>query len=50
VIVLAKEDVEVHLYALQSMTEQIRLCEWGALSSRKTASLFGNIVWIMGCA
>jgi hypothetical protein len=29
VIVLAREDVEVHLHALQSTTEQFQLCEWG---------------------
>jgi hypothetical protein len=26
---LAMEDVEVHLNALQTMTEQFQLCEWG---------------------
>jgi hypothetical protein len=25
----AKEDAEVHLHALQIMTEQFQLCEWG---------------------
>jgi hypothetical protein len=25
---LAKEDVEVHLHALQTMTQQFQLCEW----------------------
>jgi hypothetical protein len=29
VIVLAKEDVEVHLHALQTMTKQFQLCELG---------------------
>jgi hypothetical protein len=29
VIVLAREDVEIHLHALQTMTEQFQLCEWG---------------------
>jgi hypothetical protein len=29
VIVLAREDVEVHVHALKSMTEQFQLCEWG---------------------
>jgi hypothetical protein len=29
VIVLAREDVEVHLHALQTITEQFQLCEWG---------------------
>jgi hypothetical protein len=29
VIVLAREDVEVHLHTLQTMTEQLQLCEWG---------------------
>jgi hypothetical protein len=28
-IVLAREDVEVHLPALQTLTEQLQLCEWG---------------------
>jgi hypothetical protein len=42
VIVLAREDVEVHPHALQTMTEQIQLSSW------ETASLFGNNVWIMG--
>jgi hypothetical protein len=27
--VLAGEDAEVHLHALQTMTEQFQLCEWG---------------------
>jgi hypothetical protein len=27
--VLASEDVEVHLHALQTMAEQFKLCEWG---------------------
>jgi hypothetical protein len=27
-IMLAKEDVEVHLHALQTMNEQFHLCEW----------------------
>jgi hypothetical protein len=46
---LAREDVEVHLHALQTMIEQFQLCEWGDYFSRKTASLFGNNVWMMGC-
>jgi hypothetical protein len=29
VIVLAREDDEVHLHALQTMTEQFKLCERG---------------------
>jgi hypothetical protein len=29
VTVLAREDVEVHLHALQAMTEEFQLCEWG---------------------
>jgi hypothetical protein len=29
VILLARKDVEVHLHALQVMTEQFQLCEWG---------------------
>jgi hypothetical protein len=28
-IMLAKEDAEVHLHAPQTMTEQFQLCEWG---------------------
>jgi hypothetical protein len=28
-IVLGKEDIEVYLHALQTMTEQFQLCEWG---------------------
>jgi hypothetical protein len=28
VIVLAKEDDEDHIYALQTMMEQFQLCEW----------------------
>jgi hypothetical protein len=35
---LARKDVEAHLHALQTMTEQFHLCE---LSCWKTASLFG---------
>jgi hypothetical protein len=27
-IVLAREDVEVHLHALQTMNEEFYLCEW----------------------
>jgi hypothetical protein len=41
-IILAREDAQVHLHALQTMTEQFQLCEWEAL-------FFGNNVWIMGC-
>jgi hypothetical protein len=26
---LAREDAEVHLHALKTMTEQFQLCEWG---------------------
>jgi hypothetical protein len=29
VIMLAKEDVEFHFHALETMTEQFQLCEWG---------------------
>jgi hypothetical protein len=29
--VVVREDVEVHLHALQSMTEQFQLCEWGTV-------------------
>jgi hypothetical protein len=28
-IVLARENAEVHLHALQTMTKQFQLCEWG---------------------
>jgi hypothetical protein len=47
-IVLSREDVEVPLHALQIMTEQFQLCEWGIVLL-ETVSLFGNNVWIMGC-
>jgi hypothetical protein len=40
---LATKDAEVHLHALQIMTEQFQLSSW------KTASLLGNNVWFMGC-
>jgi hypothetical protein len=46
VIVLAREDVNVHLQALPTITEQFPAVWIGALSSWKTAPLFGN-VWIM---
>jgi hypothetical protein len=46
VILLAREDAEVHLHALTTMTEQFQPCEWG--QSWKTV-LFGNNFWIMGC-
>jgi capsular polysaccharide biosynthesis protein len=29
VIVQTREDVELHLHALQTMAEQFQLCEWG---------------------
>jgi hypothetical protein len=29
VIVLAREDTEIHLHDLQIMIEQFQLCEWG---------------------
>jgi hypothetical protein len=35
VIVLAREQVEVYLHALQAMTEQFQLCEWGHCHLRK---------------
>jgi hypothetical protein len=41
VIVLAGEDVEVHLHALQTVTDQFQHSHLGKLS-------FEN-VWIMGC-
>jgi hypothetical protein len=28
-IVIVKEHIEVHLHALQTMTKQFQLCEWG---------------------
>jgi hypothetical protein len=49
VIVLAREDGEVHLHALKNMTEQFQLREWGHCHFLKSTSLFGNNVWIMGC-
>jgi hypothetical protein len=42
VIVLAREDVEVHFHALPTMTEQFQLCKWGIV-------VFINNIWIMGC-
>jgi hypothetical protein len=42
VIVLDREDAEVHLRARQTMTKQFQLSSW------KTASFIGNNVWIMG--
>jgi hypothetical protein len=48
VTLLAREDVEVHSHDLQTMTEIQAVC-LGALSSSKTASLFWNYIWIMGC-
>jgi hypothetical protein len=38
---------EVRLHALQTMTEQLQLREWGALSSWKSASFFRNNAWVM---
>jgi hypothetical protein len=29
VIVLAREDVEIHIHALETTTEHFQLCEWG---------------------
>jgi hypothetical protein len=29
IIMLVREDIEVHLHAFQTMTEQFQLCEWG---------------------
>jgi hypothetical protein len=49
VTVLAREDVDVYLHAVQAATNQSQLCEGGkALSSWRSALLFGNNVWIMG--
>jgi hypothetical protein len=45
---ICRDDVEVHVHALQRMTEHFQLCEWGQ-SSWKTASLFGNNMWFMWC-
>jgi hypothetical protein len=49
VIVLARNDVKVHHYALQTMTEELQLCERGNCYLEKNVSLFGNKIWIMGC-
>jgi hypothetical protein len=49
VIVLAREDAEVNRHALQTMTEQFQLCEGDTVFWGKTASLFGNNGWLMGC-
>jgi hypothetical protein len=48
VTLLAREDVEVHLHAVHTMTEQLQLCEWGHCRLGKL-SFFENNVWIMGC-
>jgi hypothetical protein len=50
VIVLAREDVEVHLHAFQSMTEQFQLWEWGhcCLGKLHRCSEENN-VWNVGC-
>jgi hypothetical protein len=42
VIVLASEDAEVYLHALQTMTEQFQLCEWGHFSLRELHRSFEN--------
>jgi hypothetical protein len=42
-MVLARENAEVHLHALQTTTEQFQLCGWGHCRP-------GNNVWIMGCS
>jgi hypothetical protein len=48
--VLAREDVEVGLRALQTMTESFQFCEW---EHRRLGKLNrcseGNNIWIMGC-
>jgi hypothetical protein len=49
VIVLAREDVEVHLHALQTMTEQFQLCERGRYHLGKRHRCSEGNVWIMGC-
>jgi hypothetical protein len=46
---LAREDAEVHLHALQNITEQFQPCEWGHCHLEKTALLVGNNIWIMRC-
>jgi hypothetical protein len=38
----------LHLYALQTTTEQFQLCDW-ELSSWKIAALFENNDWVLGC-
>jgi hypothetical protein len=49
-IVVAREDAEVHLQASQTMTEHFLQCECGHCRREKTASFFGNNVWNMGCS
>jgi hypothetical protein len=38
---LVREDVEVHLHALQTMKEQFQLCEWGHYRFEKLHSCSG---------
>jgi hypothetical protein len=50
VIVLAREDADVHHHVVQTMTEQFQLCEWGRHCLGKLHCCSeGNNVWIMGC-
>jgi hypothetical protein len=46
---LAREEVEVHLHAFETMTELFQLCEWGNCSLENPHRCSeGNKVWIMG--
>jgi hypothetical protein len=44
--VLAREDAQIHLHALQTMTEQFQVCEWGIIVLE---NCIVQNVWIMGC-
>jgi hypothetical protein len=46
---LDRENVEVHLHALQTMTEQFQLCELGHCPLGKLHHCFRNNIWIIGC-
>jgi hypothetical protein len=45
---LAREDVEVNLHAVETMTEQFQLCEWGTVVMENYV-VVGSNAWIMGC-
>jgi hypothetical protein len=49
VIFKSGDCVEVHLRALQTVTEDFQMCEWGHCRLGKLHRFFGNNVWIMGC-